>query len=161
MPHITVDYSAELAAVFDRRAFAEELHPLVVEAVDSPGVCKMFFRPAAETFIGGRDEAAFVHVDIGLLRGRPDGQKARLSEAVLALLDTHLPEESAGGPVRSVEVRDLALSYRLRGQRAHAVTRYPHNPDSCAAAAAAPTSPASEPSLAGTISTPRAKDNVA
>ncbi|MEV5508500.1 5-carboxymethyl-2-hydroxymuconate Delta-isomerase [Streptomyces orinoci] len=161
MPHITVDYSVQLDAVFDRRAFAEELHPLVVGAVDSPGVCKIFFRPAAETFVGGREEAAFVHVDIGLLRGRPDGRKARLSEAVLALLDAYLPDEPDGGPVRSVEVRDLALSYRLRGQRAHTVTRYPHNPDACAAAAAAPTRPASEPSRAGTISTPPVKDNVA
>lgn len=109
MPHVTVDYAAELAGVFDRLTFAEELNPLVVGAVDSAGVCKVFFRPAAETYVGDGDgHTTFAHVDIGLLPGRTEGQKAQLSEAVLALLGKHL-----AGPVLSVEVRDLAPSYRL------------------------------------------------
>ncbi|KUL36821.1 5-carboxymethyl-2-hydroxymuconate delta isomerase [Streptomyces sp. NRRL F-4489] len=124
MPHITVDYSAQLSGVFDRQAFVRELHPMVLEETGSAGVCKTFFRSAAETFVGdrGAGQVAFVHVEVGLLPGRPDELKARLAEDVLALLGKHLP---AGGHgyrdsdgdgyevVTSVEVRDLSGAYRL------------------------------------------------
>ncbi|AEW99419.1 5-carboxymethyl-2-hydroxymuconate Delta-isomerase [Streptantibioticus cattleyicolor] len=119
MPHITVDYSARLDAVFDRRAFVRELHPLVVETAGSRGVCKTFFRAAAETYAGDLPsaETAFVHVEIGLLPGRGDALKARLSEAVLDLLDRHLPADPGERWAHSVEVRDLAPSYRLSDDR--------------------------------------------
>ncbi|MEU7639718.1 5-carboxymethyl-2-hydroxymuconate delta isomerase [Streptomyces sp. NPDC039016] len=115
MPHITVDYSAQLAGVFDRRAFVRELHPMVREETGSAGVCKTFFRPAADTYIGDQDagKVAFVHVEVGLLPGRAEELKARLSEDVLALLGKHLPGDDAHEVVSSVEVRDLAGSYRL------------------------------------------------
>ncbi|MFJ5885884.1 isomerase [Kitasatospora cineracea] len=116
MPHITVDYSPQLADVFDRPGFVRELHPLVREWVASRGVCKTFFRPAAETWVDGSDGqvTAFVHIAIGLLPGRPEGLKARLSEEVLRLLDKHLRPVLGREVVRSAEVRDLAASYRLR-----------------------------------------------
>ncbi|WP_424888917.1 5-carboxymethyl-2-hydroxymuconate Delta-isomerase [Streptomyces sp. XH2] len=115
MPHITVDYSAQLDDAFDRQAFVRELHPMVLEESGSTGVCKTFFRPAAETYVGRREagQVAFVHVDIGLLPGRPAETKARLSEYVLALLGTHLPADDVHEVVASAEVRDLADSYRL------------------------------------------------
>ncbi|MFB7629703.1 5-carboxymethyl-2-hydroxymuconate Delta-isomerase [Streptomyces sp. NPDC056149] len=119
MPHITVDYSAQLAGVFDRRAFVRELHPLVLAETGSAGVCKTFFRAAADTYVGDGEagEAAFVHVAVGLLPGRPDELKGRLSEDVLALLGKHLPGHDAHDVVTSVEVRDLADSYRLAPSR--------------------------------------------
>ncbi|MEK2478897.1 5-carboxymethyl-2-hydroxymuconate delta isomerase [Streptomyces noursei] len=133
MPHITVDYSAELAGVFDRHAFVRELHPMVLDVSGSAGVCKTFFRPASDTYVGDQKEGqpAFVHVAVGLLPGRSDELKGRLSEDVLALLGKHLPDVPGapgrsglpgllgcpGGAARevisSVEVRDLAGSYRL------------------------------------------------
>ncbi|MGK4579540.1 5-carboxymethyl-2-hydroxymuconate Delta-isomerase [Kitasatospora sp. HPMI-4] len=119
MPHITIDYSPWLADGFDRRAFVRELHPAVLEGTGSTGVCKTFFRPAAETYVGDLDDVdgggpAFVHVEVGLLPGRPDGLKARLSEEILALLGRHLPRGDADRVVSSVEVRDLTDTYRLR-----------------------------------------------
>ncbi|MCK7624295.1 5-carboxymethyl-2-hydroxymuconate delta isomerase [Streptomyces sp. RS10V-4] len=115
MPHITVDYSAQLSGVFDRQAFVRELHPMVLEETGSAGVCKTFFRSAAETYVGDREagQVAFVHVDVGLLPGRPDALKARLSEDVLTLLGKHLPSGGGAEVVTSVEVRDLPGSYRL------------------------------------------------
>lgn len=115
MPHITVDYSAQLDGVFDRQAFVGELHPMVLEGSGSTGVCKTFFRRATETYVGqgGGGRVAFLHVDIGLLPGRPDEAKARLSEDVLALLGKHLPADDGCEVVASAEVRDLAGSYRL------------------------------------------------
>ncbi|MEU7301354.1 5-carboxymethyl-2-hydroxymuconate Delta-isomerase [Streptomyces sp. NPDC007206] len=116
MPHLTIDYSSRLAGAFDARAFVKELHPLVVEESGTSGVCKTLLRPAG-TYVGdgpGTD-AVFVHVEVGLMPGRPEDQKARLSESVLALLAKHLPADD-GDRERvflSVEVRDLAASYRL------------------------------------------------
>ncbi|WP_329445648.1 5-carboxymethyl-2-hydroxymuconate delta isomerase [Streptomyces canus] len=118
LPHITVDCSAGLTDVFDSWSFLRELHPLVIEMSHSQGVCKTFFRVCAETVVAGLAvaDAGLVHVEIGLLPGREDGVKARLSEAVLALLEKHLHTGHLGRPVRSVEVRDLGASYRLTGQ---------------------------------------------
>ncbi|MEU2714298.1 5-carboxymethyl-2-hydroxymuconate delta isomerase [Streptomyces sp. NPDC007205] len=116
MPHLTIDYSSRLAGAFDPCALVKELHPLVAEESGTSGVCKTLVRPVA-TYVGDRPgaETAFVHVEIGLMPGRPEARKAHLSESVLALLTKHLP--AADGPeqqtVVSVEVRDLAGSYRL------------------------------------------------
>ncbi|MFF8401478.1 5-carboxymethyl-2-hydroxymuconate Delta-isomerase [Streptomyces sp. NPDC015684] len=114
MPHLAIDYSSRLAGVLDPGALARELHPLVVEESSSTGVCKTLFRPV-ETYVGdptGR-ETVFVHVEVGLMPGRSEARKARLSERILALLAGHLPGDGAAGAVFSVEVRDLSASYRL------------------------------------------------
>ncbi|MFF0459514.1 5-carboxymethyl-2-hydroxymuconate Delta-isomerase [Streptomyces mexicanus] len=114
MPHLTIDYSSQLADSFDRGALIKELHPLVLEETGSTGVCKTFFRPA-EAHVGDAtgEESVFVHVEIGLMPGRPDALKAHLSESVLALVARHLPADRADRAFVSVEVRDLAESYRL------------------------------------------------
>lgn len=114
MPHITIDYPAQLAGAFDRGAFVEELHPIVLEETGSTGVCKTFFRPV-EAYVGDRGgaEAVFVHVEVGLLPGRPETLKAQLSETILALVGKHVVVDGAEEAVFSVEVRDLADSYRL------------------------------------------------
>ncbi|WP_329121295.1 5-carboxymethyl-2-hydroxymuconate Delta-isomerase [Streptomyces sp. NBC_01353] len=108
MPQITVDYSAPL----DRRGFALALHPLVVETVDTRiDACKTRFREVEETVIGdGSTNDVVVHVDIALLAGRTDETKARLAEAVVALLPAYLKEPE--GVHVSAEVRDLEPSYR-------------------------------------------------
>ncbi|WP_089102813.1 5-carboxymethyl-2-hydroxymuconate Delta-isomerase [Streptomyces hyaluromycini] len=116
MPHITVDYSPRIADSFDPRVFAAELQPTVLEGSGSAGTCKTLFRQAAEARAVDRygDAAAFVHVEVGLLPGRSDAVKARLSEDALALLEKHLGVGTTQAVVCSVEVRDLAGSYRLR-----------------------------------------------
>ncbi|MFG3157016.1 5-carboxymethyl-2-hydroxymuconate Delta-isomerase [Streptomyces sp. NPDC048219] len=104
-----------MVGVLDRRELVRELHPMVLEETGSLGVCKTFFRPAAETYVGqgGAGQVAFVHVEIGLLPGRPHEAKARLSEGVLLLVRKHLRAEDLHEVVVSAEVRDLADSYRL------------------------------------------------
>ncbi|MFJ5830148.1 5-carboxymethyl-2-hydroxymuconate Delta-isomerase [Streptomyces sp. NPDC093089] len=110
MPQITVDYSAPL----DRRGFALALHPLVAETVDiAVEDCKTRFREVEELVVGdGATDDVVVHVEIALLPGRPEALKARLSEAVLALLPTYLKETE--GVRLAAEVRDLDPSYRKR-----------------------------------------------
>ncbi|WP_328414690.1 5-carboxymethyl-2-hydroxymuconate Delta-isomerase [Streptomyces violaceus] len=114
MPQITVDYSADLADGFDRSGFAKALHEATVEiAAAKPPACKSRFRPTEDIVVGPDTEGhAHVHVHIALLAGRTEETKARLTEAALELLRTHL--KTADGIVvhASAEVRDLDASYR-------------------------------------------------
>ncbi|MFF8968201.1 5-carboxymethyl-2-hydroxymuconate Delta-isomerase [Streptomyces sp. NPDC014995] len=116
MPQITVDYSATMAPAFDRAAFAQALHTAVVDiAAAKPEACKTLFRGADGTAFGYDDPEerrhAIVHVTLGLLAGRTEETKARLTEAVLELLREHVRGD---GFVlhASAEVRDLDPSYR-------------------------------------------------
>ena len=116
MPQITVDYSKSITPAFDRDGFARALHEATVEiAAAKPEACKTQFRPAEYTAFGYEDPAelrhAIVHVTLGLLAGRTEETKAKLTEAVLELLRKYIADE---GVVlhASAEVRDLDASYR-------------------------------------------------
>ncbi|MFF9768443.1 5-carboxymethyl-2-hydroxymuconate Delta-isomerase [Streptomyces sp. NPDC014636] len=114
MPHLTIDHSSHLTGVFDLSVLVKELHRLVLDESGSAGVCKTLVRPV-ETYVGAMSsgQAGFVHLEVGLMPGRSEEQKARLSESVLALLDRHLRAAGERGSTVSVEVRELAGSYRL------------------------------------------------
>ncbi|MFI7497381.1 5-carboxymethyl-2-hydroxymuconate Delta-isomerase [Streptomyces sp. NPDC049687] len=117
MPNITVDFSAAMDADFDKAAFAEALHVSVVEiAAAKPEACKTLFRRAGITAYGYEDPVeqrhAVVHVTIGLLAGRTDETKVKLTEAVLELLREHVPGGEGVVLHASAEVRDLDPSYR-------------------------------------------------
>lgn len=113
MPQITVDYSAPLEDAFDRRGFALALHAEVVEiAAARMEACKTRFFRTEDTAVGADpDGHAIVHVTFGLLAGRSDETKARLTEVTLDLLRQHV---KPGGRTlhASAEVRDLDPSYR-------------------------------------------------
>lgn len=114
MPQITVDYSAPLSGGFDRRGFALALHDAVVRiAAAKYEACKTQFRPTEDTTVG-RDEDGhvIVHVTLGLLAGRTDETKARLTEAVLELLRTYVKPGAGAALHASAEVRELDASYR-------------------------------------------------
>jgi 5-carboxymethyl-2-hydroxymuconate isomerase len=114
MPQITVDHSAPLAEGFDRRGFALALHDAVVEiAAAKYEACKTQFRATADTTVGRDvDGHAVVHVTLGLLAGRTEETKARLTEAVLELLRTCVKPAAGVALHASAEVRELDASYR-------------------------------------------------
>ncbi|MGK5692565.1 5-carboxymethyl-2-hydroxymuconate Delta-isomerase [Streptomyces sp. URMC 128] len=114
MPQITVDYSADLADDFDRPGFAQALHEATVEiAAAKPAACKTRFRRTEDVVVGPETEGhAHVHVHIALLPGRTEETKARLTEATLELLRTHLKAAEGRALHVSAEVRELDASYR-------------------------------------------------
>ena len=114
MPQITVDYSARLADDFDRPGFAKALHEATVEiAAAKPPACKTQFRRTEDTVVGPDAEGhAVAHVHIGLLAGRTDETKARLTEAALELLRQYVKPAERLTLHASAEVRDLDPSYR-------------------------------------------------
>ena len=114
MPQITVDHTRLIS--FDREAFARALHEATVEiAAAKPEACKTQFRASEFTAFGYEDPGegghAVVHVTLGLLAGRTEETKARLTEKVLELLREYIDED---GSVlhASAEVRELDASYR-------------------------------------------------
>ena len=115
MPQITVDHSKHID--FDREGFARDLHTSLVEiAAAKPEACKTQFRASEVTAFGYEDPDEqgheVVHVTLGLLPGRTDETKARLTEAVLELLRKHVEEDGVSVLHASAEVRDLDASYR-------------------------------------------------
>ncbi|MFD9005585.1 5-carboxymethyl-2-hydroxymuconate Delta-isomerase [Streptomyces sp. NPDC059582] len=114
MPQITVDYSQRLADGFDRPGFARALHTATVEiAAAKPTACKTQFRRTEDTVVGPDTEGhAVVHIHIGLLAGRTEETKARLTETALELLRQYVKPVDGLALHASAEVRDLDPSYR-------------------------------------------------
>ncbi|MGW0764755.1 5-carboxymethyl-2-hydroxymuconate Delta-isomerase [Streptomyces sp. NPDC002676] len=117
MPQITVDYTAVLedSDAFDMDGFARALHETAVEiAAAKPESCKTLFRDGLSAY--GYEpmdrQPAIVHVTIGLLAGRSEETKARLTEATLGLLRKHITPADGVTLHASAEVRDLDPSYR-------------------------------------------------
>ncbi|MER5950658.1 5-carboxymethyl-2-hydroxymuconate Delta-isomerase [Streptomyces sp. NPDC001904] len=112
MPNITVDHSAGLDDRIDRAALAGAVHQACVDTVSArTAACKTRFRRADETVVGdGTEPADLVHIEIALLSGRTEEVKKALTEAVLALLPTHI--KNPEGAHFSVEVRDLEPGYK-------------------------------------------------
>lgn len=114
MPHIAIDYSAELDDAFDRRGFATELHPLIARTITTAASnCKTRLRRVDQTLMGeGAVDGAIVHIVIAIQPGRSQEVKARLTESVLALLAQHLKPADGIRVETSVETREMDASYR-------------------------------------------------
>ncbi|MFF3738623.1 5-carboxymethyl-2-hydroxymuconate Delta-isomerase [Streptomyces sp. NPDC002566] len=114
MPQITVDYSDRLADDFDRPGFARALHTAVVDiAAAKPPACKTQFRRTEDAVVGPDTEGhAIVHVHIGLLAGRSEETRSRLTDVVLDLLRQYVKPAGSLAVHASAEVRDLDPSYR-------------------------------------------------
>ncbi|SDN67801.1 5-carboxymethyl-2-hydroxymuconate Delta-isomerase [Actinacidiphila guanduensis] len=119
MPHTRVEYDEGVAAAFDRRAFAKDLHETLVAVVGGRAEgCKTRFLPLADTYIAdGSDGYAMVHVEIGILGGRTPERKRELSEAVIALLRKHIAPVPEVELQTSVDVRDLDREAYVREDR--------------------------------------------
>jgi 5-carboxymethyl-2-hydroxymuconate isomerase len=111
VPHIIIDYCAEVAEQFELRALLDAVHN---GALDSGLFPEYDIKTRARAFQDhrtGQTRDSFVHVAVHLLSGRSDAQKALLSECVLARVEPLLT------PVVciSVEILDIHReSYRKR-----------------------------------------------
>lgn len=109
MPQIAIEYSSNLADLFDRRALAGAVHRLVTETIDTDlGNCKTRLIALDDVLIGaGGGNEAMLHVDLRILSGRAGAAKEKLGRAVLAAAEQAL-ERARGLSVQiTVEVRDL------------------------------------------------------
>jgi 5-carboxymethyl-2-hydroxymuconate isomerase len=114
MPQISVEYSAELAAFFDRRSFALALHAEGSRLAGSDlGDYKTRFRDVAEVVVGeGSPCEAMVHVVVELLPGRPADLRRELGELTLSLALRHIDPPREFRTQVTVDVRELSSYHK-------------------------------------------------
>ena len=104
MPHLVLEHSASLAETHDLDALSKALF-------DAAAASPVFHNTAAiktrtiacDNVHMGTAPASFAHLTVWLFAGRSVEAKTALAEALLKVLDTHLP--TVGG--LSVDMRDM------------------------------------------------------
>ncbi|QDP18545.1 5-carboxymethyl-2-hydroxymuconate Delta-isomerase [Sphingomonas xanthus] len=111
MPQASVEYSSNVAELFDVHGFTQVLHAELVELTDTDlQSCKTRLIELNDVVIGdGSPNNAMVHVDIGIFSGRPPQQKTDLGKSVLAAAMSFLREWQGGNLQVTVAVNDLDI----------------------------------------------------
>jgi 5-carboxymethyl-2-hydroxymuconate isomerase len=116
MPHLVLEYSANVPDQPDFRRVLLDLHDALVASAlfERKDIKSRAVRHDVSAVADGAQDRAFVALSIAILEGRSDDVKAALSEAALDVLVGAFPKlvESGRGAI-SVEIRDLhRASYR-------------------------------------------------
>ena len=108
MPHLTIEYSANLAAAVDIQALVDRLHAAAIETGVFPlGGIRTRAEARQHYRIADGDPAhAFVHVVLRIAAGRDAATRERAGQHVFDALTAML------APVR--DTRGLALSFELQ-----------------------------------------------
>jgi 5-carboxymethyl-2-hydroxymuconate isomerase len=110
MPHLTLEYTANLSDRAPDPALLLQLHRLLESVV---GIqienCKSRWRKAEEWVVGaGQGASAFVHLDIRFLEGRSEDAKRAFGTAAVELLRAHFGPPAEGLDFQiTVEVHDI------------------------------------------------------
>ena len=116
MPHLVLEYSANVPDQPDFRRVLLDLHDALVASslFERKDIKSRAVKHDTYAVADGAGDRAFVAVSIAILDGRSDEVKAVLSEAALDVLVRAFPRLAEGGRgAISVEVRDLhRASYR-------------------------------------------------
>lgn len=111
MPHITLEYSANIEQPVDFHAFFHDVHIALQSLANIPiGNCKSRARACEAYHIAdGSDRHAFVHLEIRFLEGRAPDIKSAISKQVLQILDAlYAPTLTEFELQLTVEVNDIA-----------------------------------------------------
>jgi 5-carboxymethyl-2-hydroxymuconate isomerase len=113
MPHILLEYSANLAHPPSHRAVFADLHEALrpLECVDVAHLKSRAVRHE-DVYIGDGDRArTFVHLQVQLLSGRDQSVRQRLAKECMRVLEGHFVETVVGPQCQmSVEVREMERS---------------------------------------------------
>lgn len=122
MPHVVVEYSANLEEQLDIRALLKKIH----DAVLASGVFKVSaLRTRAErrevyVIADGDPDNAFIHVDVRMGPGRDATTRMSISQGVLDTIVAETREVFARtGLGLSVEVREIDNSAAVRRNNLH------------------------------------------
>ena len=123
MPHVIVEYSANLAGAVEMKALLASLHEAAIKTGVFPagGVRTRAERRDEYIVADGRPEAAFVHVMLRIGAGRDMPTKKRAADAVFAVLCNLLkPVQDTRPLVISLEVQELDPVLNLKKNNLHA-----------------------------------------
>lgn len=115
MPHIIIEVSKNVTPHVDMGALLSEIHH-VVDGYHNIALARVKTRLyVADHFMVGvhGSAAGFMHVNLKLMPGRDDGQKAELSALLQKTALAYLAKVSAPEVILTVEISELhAASYR-------------------------------------------------
>jgi 5-carboxymethyl-2-hydroxymuconate isomerase len=110
MPHIIVEYSANLEPALDPQALVDELHRVVIGLgiAEAPAVRTRTERREVYRVGDGDPANGFVHVVARLRIGRPEAARRALGEALLAATDHALAGAFRTHPIAvTVEIHEI------------------------------------------------------
>jgi 5-carboxymethyl-2-hydroxymuconate isomerase len=109
VPHLVLEYTANVTQEVDWSALFSRLHRAVAAAGAPLAGCKSRAVRHEDYFVAdGRPGGAFVHLTVGLLSGRTDEAKAAIAGACLQLLvEEYRPSLDSLDLQITVELRDL------------------------------------------------------
>ena len=110
MPHIIVEYSANLEGDLDIRRLVEDLHQVAVDSgvADIAAIRTRAERRDVYRVADGDAKNAFVHVTMRLRIGRSEEQRSKLADALLAATDKNLQRAYATHAIAiTVEMEEI------------------------------------------------------
>lgn len=108
MPHIIIEYSANLEDGLDMAAFCEHLRKTAagIDAFPTPGIRVRAFKADYYAIADANPEHAFLDISLRLRGGRSDAVKKASTEEMFAAITSYLT------PI--LESRSLAISFEMR-----------------------------------------------
>ena len=108
MPHITIEYSANIADQLDAPALMRKIHDHVADHDIDAYKIKSRLQPLSNYIIGDEQkETSMVHVTCLLLEGRPVEFGHGLSGDIFSVLQDHIQQQVINKCASSVEVREM------------------------------------------------------
>lgn len=113
MPHLTLEYTANLAHRAPDRSLFLKLHRALESVAGIRiGNCKSRMREVDPWVVGdGEGASAFVHLDIRLLEGRPQEVRRAVGARALEILRAHFTPPPEGAALQiTVEVQEIVAA---------------------------------------------------
>jgi 5-carboxymethyl-2-hydroxymuconate isomerase len=116
MPHIILEYSANLSALPDFRVLFDDIH----QALNRLGGikienCKSRARVAEHCYIGdGNPDNAFIHLDIEFVKGRSVEVKQAIGRECLGLVKGYYHLQLSDALQITVKIDDIALDFYFK-----------------------------------------------
>ena len=111
MPHVIIDYAADIATPAQMQALCDALFDRLAAhgAITRPETLKIRCAPVVAHRLGTEGQG-FAHATLLLLPGRNADTKSDLAQTILRELEAHLPDVTS----LSVNLADLDASYAKR-----------------------------------------------
>jgi 5-carboxymethyl-2-hydroxymuconate isomerase len=133
MPHLVVEYSANLESRFDRDGLLDRLHATAIETGLFPlgGIRIRAYRAEHYRIADGAPDNAFVHVTAMVGSGRPLERREAAAELIFATLCAVLEPVQAAGPLAisfNMQEFDPVLNFKKNNLHEYVERRVRKNP---------------------------------